>query len=82
MNFFLVVQGEDNLSRLVKMINWGIHGEETVSNKEQKVHEGPELDFPAVACALIVFLGPEAEVEAKLDQVGYAVVLGFGSVGS
>ena len=34
---FLVVQGEENLSRLVEVLDWGVHREETVPNKEQEV---------------------------------------------
>ena len=36
----------------------------------------------AVACALIVFAGPEAEVEPHLDQVGDVMGIGVGDVGS
>ena len=52
---FLVVQGEDNLSRLVEVLNWGIHREETVPDKEHEFQEGPELECTAVACALGAF---------------------------
>ena len=34
-----------------------------------------------LACALGVFVGPEAEVEFQLDQVGNVVVLGVGRGG-
>ena len=73
----MVVQGEENLSRLVKGIDWGVHGEENVSDEEHEVQEWPKLDRPAVACALGVFAGPEAEVEAQLDQVGDVVGVGI-----
>ena len=79
---FLVVQGKNNLSHLVEVLDWGVHGENTVPDEEHKVQEGPELDCPAVACALGVFAGPEAEVEAQLDKVGNVVGLGDVSVGS
>ena len=35
-----------------------------------------------MACAYGVFVGPEAEVESQLDQVGDVVSLGVGGVGS
>ena len=38
-------------------------------DEEYEVHEGPELNRPAVSGALRVFSGPEAEVEANGDQV-------------
>ena len=79
---FLVVQGKNNLSHLVEVLDWGVHGENTVPDEEHKVQEGPELDCPAVACALGVFAGPEAEVEAQLDKVGNVVGLGDVGVGS
>ena len=69
----LIVEGDDNLSGLAKMLNRSVPGEEEVPDEEQKVHEGPELDHPAVAGALSVFTGPEAEVEASGDQVGDVV---------
>ena len=40
---FLVVQSEDNLSRLIEVLNWGVHREETAPNKEHEVQEGPFL---------------------------------------
>ena len=36
----MVVQGEDNLSRLVGMLSWGVHGWENVPNKERQVQDG------------------------------------------
>ena len=37
---FLVVQVENNLSRLMEVIDWGVHGEETVPDEEHEVQEG------------------------------------------
>ena len=53
-------------------------GEEEVTDEEHNIYEGPELDRPAVASALRVFKGPEAEVEANGDQVGDVVGSGVG----
>ena len=38
-----------------------------VPDKENEFQEGPELDCPAMACALGVFTVPKAEVEPHLD---------------
>ena len=69
----LIVEGDDNLSDLGEMLGGSVPGEEKVTNEEHVVHEGAELDRPAVAVALRVFTGPEAEVEADGDQVGHVV---------
>ena len=66
----LIVEGEDNLSCQAEMIGGSVPGEEEVPDKEDEIHEGPELDRPAVAGALCVFSGSQAEVEANGDQVG------------
>ena len=79
---FLFVQGKNNLSRLVEVLNRGVHMEETVPDEEHEVQEGLELYFLEVACSLGVFVGPEAEVESKFDQIGNVVGLGVGGVGS
>ena len=55
------------------MLGGSVPREEEVPEEEHKVHEGPELDRPAVAGALRVFSGLEAEVEANGDQVGEVV---------
>ena len=81
MIFFVVVQGEVNLSRLADVLDWGVHGEETVPEKEQEVKEGPEQACSEVACALGVFAGPGEEVEAQLDQVDDVVGFGVGGGG-
>ena len=65
----LVFQGEDNMSGILEALNWGVGWEELVPDEEHESQEGPELECPAVACVLAVFAGPEAEVEAQLDQV-------------
>ena len=72
----LIVKGEDNLSGPAEMLGGNVPGEKEVPNKEHEIHEGPELDRPAVAGALCVFSGPEAEVEAKC--FGGAVGSGVG----
>ena len=58
-----------------------IPGEETVPDKEQESQEGAELDCPSVVCALGIFAGPEAEVEAQLDQVSDPLGFGVGGDG-
>ena len=77
---FLVVQGENNTSLLVEVLDQGTHGEENVPGEEQKFQEGTKLDCPAVICALGVFSGPDAEVEFQLDQFSDVVGLGVGGV--
>ena len=62
------------------MLGESVPGEEGVPDKEHEVHEGSELDCPAVAGALRVFTGSEAEVEANGDQVGNMVGSGVGGV--
>ena len=66
----LVVQDEDVMCDMLKLIAWGVCREEIVPNEETKSQEGLELECPAIACALGVFSGPKAEVEPQLDQVG------------
>ena len=74
----LIVEGEDNLSCPAEMLGMSVSGEEEVPNKEHEIHEGPELDHPAVAGALCVFAGLHAEVEANGDQVGDVAGSGVG----
>ena len=69
----MIVEGEENLSGPVEMLGRSVPGEEKVTNKEHDTHKGPELDRPAVAGALRVFIGTEAEVEDNGDQVGNVV---------
>ena len=65
-----VVQGENDLCSLLTVPNQGVGWEELVPDEEHEFQEGLKLDYPAVAFALGVFSGPEAKVEAQLDQVG------------
>ena len=58
----LVAQGEYDLGGMLKFLDRGVGGDEMVPDKEYKFQEGPELDCPAVACVLGIFVGPEAEV--------------------
>ena len=58
--FSLVVQDEDNLSRLAVVLDWGFYEEENSPEKEHEVQEGTELDCTAVAYALGIFAGPES----------------------
>ena len=66
----------------MEVLDWDVHGGETVPDEEHEVQEGLELECLLVACVLGVFAGPEAEVEAQLDQVGDVVGLGVRSLGS
>ena len=70
---FLIIEGEDNLSGLAEMLGRSVPGKEEFPDKEHEVREGSELDRPAVAGALRVFAGPEAEVEVNGDQFGDVV---------
>ena len=78
----LVVQGEDDLGGMLKVIDRGVSRDDMVPNKEHKFQEGPGLNFTVVARALDVFAGPEAEVESKLYQVGTVPGLWVGGGGS
>ena len=60
----LVVQGEDDLGDVLEPPDWGILGEEGVPGEEEEFHEGTELHCPAMAGALEVLAGPQAEVES------------------
>ena len=55
------------------MLDGSVSGEEEVPDKEHEIHEGSDLIRPAVAGALRVFSGSEAEVESNGDQVGNMV---------
>ena len=61
---------------MLEVLDWGVGWEELVPHKEDGVHEGPELDYSAVAGVLGVFVQSEAEVEVLGDQVGN--LMGFG----
>ena len=78
----LIVQGDENLGGLAEMIGGSVPRKEEVPGEEHEAHEGLELDRPAVAGALCVFIGPESEVEANGDQVGDGVGSGVGGVKS
>ena len=75
----LIVEGDDNLGGLVKMLNGSVPGEEEAPDEKHEFHEEPELDRPEVAGALLVFAGPEAEVKSNGDKV--RDVVGYGIVG-
>ena len=57
---FLVVQGEDDLCGMLKVLDWGVRGDEMIPDEEHKIQEGTELDCPVVAYALGILTGPEA----------------------
>ena len=63
----LIIKGGNNLGGLAEILDRSVPGKAGVPNKEHGVHEGPELDHLEVAGALLVFAGPEAEVEANGD---------------
>ena len=56
----MVVQGEDDLCGMLKVLDWGVSGDEMVPDEEQELQEGTKLDCPVVACALGIFTVPEA----------------------
>ena len=66
----LVVQGEDDLCDVIKPPGWGIGGDAGVPDEKDELLEGTELHYPAMAGALGVLTGPQAEVESQDDQVG------------
>ena len=72
-DILLIVESDENLSGLTVMLSRSVPGEEEVPDEEHEVHEGLELDCPAVVGALRVFAGPEVEVEADGDQIGDVV---------
>ena len=78
---FRIVKGDDNLCGIAEMIGGGVPGEEKIPYEEHKAHEGPELDRTAVAGAIRVFKGLEAEVEDNCDQVGDVVGYEVGGSG-
>ena len=69
----LIVEVDANLGGLAEILSGSVPREEEVPDKEHEVHEKPELDRPAVAGALRVFAGLEAEVESNGDQVSNVV---------
>ena len=71
----LIVKGDDNLGGLMEIFVGSVPGEEEVPGEEHEVHEGPDLDCPAVAGALREFVGQKAEVEANVDQVLIEMIL-------
>ena len=66
---------------MLELLDGGVGWEESVPHKEDKVHEGPELNCSLVAGALDVFTRSEAEVEAAGDQVGDLTGFGIGGEG-
>ena len=77
----LIIEGDEYFCSVSEMVVRGVPREEKFPNKEYEVHEGPYLDRPAVAGALHVFAGLEAEVEANCVQVGKVVGYGVGGSG-
>ena len=66
----LVFQGEDDLSDMLKLIDWGVGGEEDVADKGHEFEKGAELDGPVMAGELVVISGMQAEVESQDNQFG------------
>ena len=66
----LVVQGEDDLSDMLKLIDRGVGREEGVADEGHDEEEGVEMDGPVMADALGVLVGTQAEVESQDNQVG------------
>ena len=60
------------------MFNWSISWEESITDNEDKVQEGEELECSAVTNALGALAQPELEVQAQLDQVVNLTGYGFG----
>ena len=60
-----------------EMLDGSVPGEEEVTNEEHEIHEGSELDRPAVAGALRVFTESQAEVEASLMRLCRFLNRGF-----
>ena len=56
----LVVQGEENLCDMLKVLDWGVSREEMSPDEEHEFQEGAELECPVTACALGAFTGPKA----------------------
>ena len=77
----MVIQGKDDMGGVLEMFDWGISWEDLIPNEEDEVQEGPELDCSAVTGALGVFIQPEAEGEAQLDQVRFMSGFGVGGGG-
>ena len=73
-----VVQGMDDLSLMLEVLDWDVGWEESVPHKEVKFREGTELDCFTVASTLGVFARSEAKVEAQGDQISNLTGLGVG----
>ena len=56
----LFVQGEDNLSSVLELLNGGVFWEELVPHEEDEFNEEPELGCSLVAGALGVFTRSKA----------------------
>ena len=56
----LVVQGEGDLGGMLKLLVWGVWGEEGVADEEHEFQEWAELDYPTMADALFVLAGTQA----------------------
>ena len=78
----LVVQGEDDLCGMLKVLGWGVGGDEMAPDEEHKIQEGPELGCPVVVDTIGVFTALETEVEAPLDQIRNVPCFWVGGGGS
>ena len=56
----MVFQGEEDMCEMLGILDQGGGWEEIVPDEEYKFQEGPELDCPAMACELGVFVGLKA----------------------
>ena len=74
----LVVQSEDDLYFMLKLIDWRVYREDIVTSEEHYFQEGPELDCHVMDCVLGVFIGTKAEVETQLYQVSDMPGFGVG----
>ena len=51
----LIVVGDEKLGGPAEMLTRGVPREKKIPDEEHEVHEGPELERPALARALCVF---------------------------
>ena len=49
----LVFQGKDDLYDILKLLDWGVWGEESVADKGNEFEEGTGLDGPAMELPLV-----------------------------
>ena len=66
-DIIMVVQDDDDLGSVLEYFDGGIGRDENISDKENELKKGTELESPVMAGEIDVLTRPQAQVESQDD---------------